>query len=79
MHIDHLEVRYLMANKDAKPRLIHWVLLLKEFNFEVIDRKGIKNQVAYHLSRLKDEAMDKFKDGSMMHSLMIEYWLYQMI
>ena len=46
-----------MAKKDAKPRLIHWVLLLQEFDFEVKDRKWIENQVADHLSRLKDEAM----------------------
>ena len=27
-HIDHAVIKYLMANKDAKPRLIRWVLLL---------------------------------------------------
>ena len=31
-----------MAKKDAKPRLIRWVLLLQEFDFEVLDRKGLK-------------------------------------
>ena len=33
------------------------MLLLHEFNFEVKDRKGTKNQVADHLSRLEDEAL----------------------
>ena len=51
-----------MAKKDAKPRLIRWVLLLQEFDFEVRDRKGIKNQVADHLSRLEDEAMRELRD-----------------
>ena len=46
-----------MAKKGAKPRLIRWVLLLQEFDFEVRDRKGTKNQVVDHLSRLEDEAM----------------------
>ena len=46
-----------MAKKDKIPRLIRWVLLLQEFDFEVRDRKGTKNQVAYHLYRLEDEAM----------------------
>ena len=57
VHTDHSELIYLMAQKDAKPRLIRWVLLLQEFEFEVMDRKGTENQVADHLSRLEDEAM----------------------
>ena len=28
MHTDHAAIKYLMAKKDAKPRLIRWVLLL---------------------------------------------------
>ena len=40
VHTDHSALRYLMAKNDAKPRLIHWVLILTEFDFEVIDRKG---------------------------------------
>ena len=42
VHTDHSALRYLMAKKDAKPRLIRWVLLLQEFDFEVLDRKGLK-------------------------------------
>jgi hypothetical protein len=29
IHTDHVAIRYLMENKDAKPRLIRWVLLLQ--------------------------------------------------
>ena len=36
---------------------IRWVLLLQEFDIEVIERKGTENQIADHLSRLQDEAM----------------------
>ena len=28
IHIDHIAIKYPMAKKDAKPRLIIWVLLL---------------------------------------------------
>ena len=42
VHTDHSALRYLIAKKDAKPRLIRWVLLLEEFDFEVNDRKGLK-------------------------------------
>ena len=51
-----------MEKKDAKPRLIRWVLLLQEFDFEVIDRKGTENQVVDHLSCLEDEAMRELGD-----------------
>ena len=57
VHTNPSALRYLMAKKDAKPRLICWVLLLQEFDFEVMDRKGTGNQVADHLSRLEDEAI----------------------
>jgi hypothetical protein len=30
IHTDHTAIRYLMTKKDAKPRLIRWVLLLQE-------------------------------------------------
>lgn len=37
VHTNHATFRYLMAKKDAKPRLIHWVLLLQEFDLKVKD------------------------------------------
>src|ERR1041385_989457 len=39
IHTDHAALKYLMAKKDAKPRLIRWVLL-QEFDFPIVDRKG---------------------------------------
>nr|GEX06491.1 reverse transcriptase domain-containing protein [Tanacetum cinerariifolium] len=39
---------------DAKARLLRWVLLLQEFDFDVIDTKGAENLAADHLSRLEN-------------------------
>ncbi|XP_049368425.1 uncharacterized protein LOC125833324 [Solanum verrucosum] len=37
VHTNHSVICYLMAKKNAIPRLIRWVLLLKEFDFEVLN------------------------------------------
>nr|GFB58727.1 hypothetical protein [Tanacetum cinerariifolium] len=45
---------YLFAKKDAKARLLRWILLLQEFDFKVIDTRGAKNYAADHLLRLEN-------------------------
>ncbi|GKA31841.1 reverse transcriptase domain-containing protein [Tanacetum coccineum] len=54
VYTDHSALKYLFNKKDAKARLLRWVLLLQEFNFKVIDTKGAKNYAADHLSRLEN-------------------------
>ena len=52
IHIDHAAIKYLLAKKEANPRLIRWVLLLLEFDLDIKDKKGSDNVIAEHLSRL---------------------------
>ena len=53
VYTDHLVIKYLMEKKNVKLRFIFWVLLLREFDVDIRDKKGTKNLVSDHLSRLE--------------------------
>jgi hypothetical protein len=55
---DHAAIKFLLSKKEAKPRLIRWILMLQEFDIEIHDKKGAKNVVVDHLSRIETITID---------------------
>ena len=54
VYSEHAALKALLQKNETKPRLIRWVLLLQEFDIEILDKPGAHNLVADHLSRLEN-------------------------
>nr|GEY42012.1 reverse transcriptase domain-containing protein [Tanacetum cinerariifolium] len=72
VYTDHSALKYLFAKKDAKARLLRWILLLQEFDFKVIDTKGAENYAADHLSRLENPYENVFDPKEINETFPIE-------
>ncbi|XP_054776761.1 uncharacterized protein LOC129285204 [Prosopis cineraria] len=69
---DYAALKYLLKKNDMKLYLLRWMLLLQEFNLEIIDRKEATNNVTDYFSRLPYDSIvmnssfnfpcDEFKD-----------------
>nr|GEZ85903.1 reverse transcriptase domain-containing protein [Tanacetum cinerariifolium] len=60
VYTDHSALKYLFAKKDAKVRLLRWILLLQEFIFKVIDTYGAENYAADYFSCLENPYENTF-------------------
>ncbi|CAN6562574.1 unnamed protein product [Malus baccata var. baccata] len=72
---DHAALKYLLTKKEAKPRLIRWMLLLQEFDIEIRDKKGMENVVANHLSRMVHEEASPISETFPDEQLMSIQWV----
>ena len=63
VHTNHATIKYLMSKKEAKPRLIRWVLLLQEFELEIKYKRGCDNVIADHLSRVERNKAEEEEAG----------------
>ncbi|GJW12654.1 reverse transcriptase domain-containing protein [Tanacetum coccineum] len=63
---------YLFTKKDAKPRLMRWILLLQEFDVIIRDKKGAENLAADHLSRLENPHQDKLENKEITETFPLE-------
>ena len=75
VHNDHAAIKYLLAKKDAKPRLIKWVLLLQEFDLEIKGKKDSDNVIVDHLSRL--EKLIEDERGTQIEENFLDEQLFQ--
>ncbi|GKA92672.1 reverse transcriptase domain-containing protein [Tanacetum coccineum] len=72
VYTDHSAIKYLFTKKDAKPRLMRWILLLQEFDVIIRDKKGAENLAADHLSRLENPHQDKLENKEIMETFPLE-------
>nr|GFD50643.1 reverse transcriptase domain-containing protein [Tanacetum cinerariifolium] len=79
VYTDHSALKYLFAKKDAKARLLRWILLLQEFDFKVIDTKGAENYATDHLLRLEKPYENVFDPKKSMRLFLLNLLTKQLI
>ncbi|GKA88246.1 reverse transcriptase domain-containing protein [Tanacetum coccineum] len=72
VYTDHSAIKYLFTKKDAKPRLMRWILLLQEFDVIILDKKRAENLAADYLSRLENPHQDKLENKEITETFPLE-------
>jgi hypothetical protein len=70
VYTDHQALKELILPKYVKPRLIRWLLLLREFELQIVERAHTKEEEEKGLSVLIVEKANIFvPNGTIMHSV----------
>ncbi|GJV06222.1 reverse transcriptase domain-containing protein [Tanacetum coccineum] len=72
VYTDHSTIKYLFTKKDAKPRLMRWILLLQDIDVIIRDKKAAENLAADHLSRLENPHQDKLENKEITETFPLE-------
>ena len=59
IYVDHYALKYLLNKAELAGRVIRWMLLLQDFDFEMVTKPGKSHVLADHLSRLLTEDMEE--------------------
>ncbi|GKA77693.1 hypothetical protein Tco_0784230 [Tanacetum coccineum] len=62
----------MFAIKDAKARLMRWILLLQEFDVEIRDKNRAENLAADRLSRLENPHQNEFENKEVTETFSLE-------
>ena len=54
IHVDHQAILYLVNKAEPVGRLARWILLLQEYDYNIVHRPGRINAIADYLSRLEN-------------------------
>ena len=89
VYTDHAALKFFLKKADSKPRLIRWMLLLQEFDIEILDRSWAHNLVVDHLSRIEKgedniPIQDHFSDEvlltlTIMKGMFLEPWFADIV
>lgn len=52
VYTDHATLKYLFSKQESKPRRLRWILLPKEFDLDIWNKKGCEKIIVDHLSIL---------------------------